>query len=183
MKEFALDPGEEIILMARKHWLVFLGVLLPYIFLALLPLLLPAIFETFSAHYPQLEVAIDAIPMRGPIIQGMLGIWWLILWIGAFNSFVSYFLNVWIITSARIVQIEQTGFFNRQVSSFLLGRVQDITTDIHGILADLFRYGTVRVETAGTASHLFSMEGVADPVAMRDLIMKEIALLHKESGV
>ena len=63
--------------------------------------------------------------------------------------------------------------------------MQDVTTKIDGILSDLFGYGCVQVETAGTASNQFIMDGVADPVGMRDLIMREIALLHPSptSGV
>ena len=166
----------------RKHWLVFLGMLLPYIFLALIPLLIPGVFSWAARLYPVLGDAINEFSAAAPLVRVALGIWWLILWIGAFNAFTSYFLNVWIITSHRVVEIHQFGFFNRKVSSFLLGRIQDVTTRTDGILSDLFGYGCVQVETAGTASSLFIMDGVADPQGMRDLIMREIALLHKSSN-
>jgi uncharacterized membrane protein YdbT with pleckstrin-like domain len=178
MEEFELEPGEQVMKEVRKHWLVFLGMLLPYIFLALVPLLVPALFSFAARLFPILGDAMREFSPALPLVRVVLGIWWLILWIGAFNAFTSYFLNVWVITSQRIVNIQQYRFFNRKVSSFLLGRVQDVTTETYGILSDLFGFGCVQVETAGTASSMFRMDGVADPQGMRDLIMREIALLH-----
>jgi hypothetical protein len=178
MEEFELEPGEHIMKEVRKHWLVFLGMLFPYFFLAILPLLLPGVFTWASNLYPVLEGTVGGLTLATPWVRIAVGIWWLMLWIGAFNAFTSYFLNVWVITNHRIVNIRQYRFFNRKVSSFLLMRVQDVTTETYGILSDLFGYGCVQVETAGTASNMFRMDGVADPQGMRDLIMKEIALLH-----
>lgn len=184
MEEFELEPGEQIVRSVRKHWLVFLGMLLPYMFLAAVPLMAGAVMQhTLGAAF---ELFLDTIiPNTGQTLHVLLGVWWLILWIGAFNAFTSYFLNVWVITSQRIVEIRQNGFFDRKVSSFLLVRVQDVTTTVDGLFADVFGFGTVQVETAGTASHQFVMDGVANPVGMRDLIMREIALLHPSpsSGV
>lgn len=182
MEEFELEPGEQIMRSVRKHWLVFLGMLLPYLFLALIPLIIPGILSTASHMYPAFTNMLAGLTLQTPMVRLILGIWWLILWIGAFNAFTSYFLNVWVITSQRIVKIQQFGFFDRKVSSFLLVRVQDVTTSVDGIFADLFGFGTVQVETAGTASHQFVMDGVANPVGMRDLIMREIALLHPAPG-
>ncbi len=178
MEEFELEPGEHIMKEVRKHWLVFLGMLFPYIFLAILPLLLPGVFAWTASLYPVLQGTASAFTLATPWVRIVVGIWWLMLWIGAFNAFTSYFLNVWVITNHRIVNIRQYQFFNRKVSSFLLMRVQDVTTETYGILSDLFGYGCVQVETAGVASDAFRMDGVADPQGMRDLIMKEIALLH-----
>ncbi len=178
MEEFELEPGEQVTRTVRKHWLVFVGMLLPFLLLALVPFLLPPLFAWVTRAYPDYHLFFTGISLSEPLVRLSLGVWWFILWIGAFNAFTQYFLNVWVITTQRIVEIRQYGFFDRKVSSFLLGRVQDVTTTVDGILADLFGFGTVQVETAGTASHQFVMDGVADPVGMRDLIMREIAVLH-----
>lgn len=180
MEEFELEPGERVTRTVRKHWFVFFGMLLPYIFLALLPLILPPIFSWATRAYPNFDILLGTITLANPFVRLVLGVWWFILWVGAFNSFTSYFLNVWVITTHRIVEIHQYGFFNRKVSSFLLLRVQDVTTTVDGFFADILGYGCVRVETAGTESSKFVMDGVADPVGMRDLIMREISVLHKD---
>ena len=178
MEEFQLEPGEQVVRTVRKHWFVFLLMLLPYAFLAVVPFVLPWMAGWALRFAPDFSYLLSSISLNQPFIRLGLGIWWLLLWIGAFNAFTSYFLNVWVVTSRRIVRIHQAGFFNRVVSSFLLHRVQDVTTTVDGFFADVLSYGSVRVETAGTASDNFSMDGVADPVAMRDVIMREITLLQ-----
>lgn len=185
MEEFELEPGESVTRTVRKHWLVFLGMLLPFVFLAVIPFFLPGIFTWATRMYPAYANVFTGLTLDNALVRIGLGVWWFVLWIGAFNAFTNYFLNVWVITTHRIVEIRQFGFFDRKVSSFLLGRVQDVTTTVDGILADLFGFGTVQVETAGTASHMFVMDGVADPVGMRDLIIREISVLHQagQSGL
>ncbi len=185
MEEFELEPGESVTRTVRKHWLVFVAMLFPFVFFAVIPFFIPGILTWATRAYPVYANAFSGLHLGNPFVRLGLGVWWFILWIGAFNAFTSYFLNVWVITTQRIVEIRQYGFFNRKVSSFLLGRVQDVTTTVDNIFADLFGFGSVQVETAGTASHMFIMDGVADPVGMRDLIMREIAVLHQtgQSGL
>jgi len=172
MEEFELEPGERVIRSVRKHWIIFTVRLLPYLILALLPLLLPVAVQMLSAAIPSFA---DVGP--SPLWQFALGIWWLFLWIGAFNTFVRYYLDQWVITTTRIVDIHQYGFFSRQVSSFLLDRVQDVTTTVDGFLATMVGFGTLNVETAGRTEQ-FQMMGVANPEGLRDLIMREVADLR-----
>ena len=181
MEEFELEAGEQVIRTVRKHWLVFAGAMIPFAFLAWVPSLFPLVVR-FIESLGQVPGSYEAyVSFANPWFRFFLGLWWLLLWTGAFNAFVSYFLNSWIITSKRIVEIRQYGFWSRKVSSFLLEHVQDVTTTTEGIFSDLFNFGHVRVETAGTASAHFEMDGVESPQRMRDLIMREIALLHGEN--
>ncbi|MES2668118.1 MAG: PH domain-containing protein [Patescibacteria group bacterium] len=182
MHEFPLDPGERVIRTVRTHWFVLAVSFIPYVFLAVLPLLLQAVFAAASAMSPQSAVAFAGIIGDNGWIRLFLGLWWLFLWIGAFNNFTRYYLNHWVITTARIVRVRQHHFFDREVSSFILIRVQDVTTDVHGIFADLLGYGSVRVQTAGTDSKEFVMDGIDNPTGMRDLIMSEVAALFKDRG-
>ena len=178
MEEFALEPGEKIILSVRKHWFLFLMQMLPFLLLAYIPTLAPKVMESFVRAAPHAPDAAAWFTLANPWFRLFLGVWWLLLWILAFNVFTAYFLNLWIITSTRIVKIRQYGFFSRQVSSFLLSHIQDVTTTVDGLFATLLDYGTVRAETAGEASETFKMTGIPDPTGIRDLIMKEIADHH-----
>lgn len=176
MEEFQLEPGEHVIRSVRKHWIIFLVRLIPYAVLALVPLFFPAVVSALAGVIPSLQAA-----GPNPLWQFALGIWWIFLWIGAFNTFVRYYLDQWVITTTRIVDIHQYGFFSRRVSSFLLDRVQDVTTNVDGFLATMVGFGTLNVETAGRDEE-FQMAGVANPEGLRDLIMKEIADLRAGAG-
>lgn len=178
MNEFPLDVGERVTRTVRTHWFVLLVSLIPYLLLAWLPLFVPPFLATLTASEPVTSGVFASLTDTNPWFRLFLGLWWLCIWIAAFNAFTQFYLNHWVITTTRIVRIRQRGFFNRDVSSFLLVKVQDVSTSVDGIFADLLGYGSVRVETAGDASRHFSMDGIADPTGMRDLIMSEIAALH-----
>lgn len=179
MEEFTLEPGESITLAVRKHWFVFTLELLPYFILALVPLFVLSFASGLIAANPSFASGVTGdLSLSNPLLRLALGLYWLVLWTGTFNTFTRYYLDQWVITTTRIVDIHQYGFFDRHVSSFLLGHVQDVTTDVNGLFPTLFGYGTLRVETAGDASQHFLMGGIPNPEGIRDLILREISALH-----
>jgi len=178
--EFRLEEGERVTRTVRKHWFVLTVSFIPFLLLAWFPTFVPGFLSDLSTDGFGLFSMLNA---GNPWFRLFLGLWWLLLWIGAFNLFTQYYLNHWIITTLRIVRIRQHGFFNREVSSFLLSRVQDVSTTVDGIFADLLGYGTIRVQTAGTASQDFVMSGIDDPQGMRDMIMREIADLYRNQSM
>jgi uncharacterized membrane protein YdbT with pleckstrin-like domain len=180
MEEFQLEPGERVTRTVRTHWFVLLVSLLPFLALALLPLLVPGLLDAIGKLNPESAVSFAAFTPEQPWFRLFLGVWWLFLWIGAFNAFTQYYLNHWVITTLRIVRVRQRGFFYREVSSFLLTRVQDVSTTVDGIFAEIFGYGSVRVQTAGAEVDDFVMDGIDDPQDMRDRIMSQIASLYEE---
>jgi hypothetical protein len=80
-------------------------------------------------------------------------------------------LDVWIVTDKRIVNIEQIALFQRSVSELEHSKIQDITSEIHGILPTLFRYGYIYIQTAGETQR-FVFKQVPNPVKTRNIIMK-----------
>lgn len=170
MEEFELEPGETITLQVRQHVFVLFLKLVPLFILGFLPLFLSAVLAAYGGAPEALS---------GPF-RFFLGVWWLFIWMGIFQIITKYFLTSWVITSHRILDIYQKGFFRRKVSSFLLVRVQDVTTNVHGILPTLIGFGDINVETAGSVEK-FAMKGVRAPEYLRDLIMREVATLHNES--
>jgi hypothetical protein len=179
MEEFELEPGEQIMLAVRKHPLVFALELLPYFIFAVLPLIALPFIAALGQLTPALSQAFTGdLTLENPWLRLTLGLWWLIMWTGAFNTFTRYYLDQWVVTTTRIVDIHQFGFFRRHVSSFLLNHVQDVTTDVTGFFSTVFGFGTLRVETAGDASQHFLMNGIPNPEQIRDLILREISALH-----
>jgi len=179
MAEFRLESGERITQAVRKHWFVLVLEILPFALLAIVPLFIPSVMNLVGrGETLALETLIAFMTLDNPWMRLLVGLWWLSMWIAAFNTFTSYYLNEWIITTHRIVEINQHGFFSREVSSLLLNRVQDVRTDVDGIFATLLGYGTLTVQSAG-ANDYFHMHGIPNPQGLRDLVMKEIAELHK----
>lgn len=69
--------------------------------------------------------------------------------IGAFL----YKSNVVLITSEKIAQMLYISLFNRKISQLSIADVQDVTVTQKGILAHIFNYGTLVIETAGEQSN------------------------------
>jgi hypothetical protein len=166
MREFELEPGERVIREARKHWFLFAVGMLPYAALALMPF----IIRPFLGLSPALAPYASAVSLASPLSRAAIGVWLLVVWTGAWGSFTRYFLNLWVLTDRRIVEIKQRGYFNRQVSSVLLNRVQDVTTDVVGVIPSMLGIGTIKVQSAGEDAE-FRMSGIPSPERMREAIL------------
>lgn len=178
MREFELEPGEHVVREARKHWFLFVSGLLPYAILMIIPFALPNLLTLMPA-FAKYAAYFD---FSTSLSRALLGAWLLIIWTGAWGAFTRYFLDVWVLTNKRLVDIDQKGYFSRQVSSLLLSRVQDVTITIKGVVPSLLGIGNIHVQSAG-ATEEFTMRGIPRPEQMRDLILKYVADNPKDSGI
>lgn len=165
-----LYQNETIILMRRKHWFVFFVHLLPLIFLYFLPFILWSLvqntIETSTVNF--------SLPFAGGRMHMFLTFFWtLIVWMLCFMTWTDYYLDIWVLTNKRIIDIEQRGFFRREVSNFRYEQIQDMTVKVHGLLATFLDYGSLEVQTAGSSAKL-DIHGVAKPNELRDIIFNRM---------
>ena len=155
--------------MIHPHWFYFIA----YIFGLLIALILPFILYIFIADTTILAGDVT-IPLTVPTSVGwfLASAWMLIIWMQLGTAFSDYYLDGWIVTNKRIMDIEQRSFFSRQVSSFRMERIQDVTTDIHGIIATLLNFGEVHVQTAGD-NREFVMKHAPNPREIKQVILGE----------
>lgn len=64
-----------------------------------------------------------------------------------------YLKNQWKVTDDSIQQVQQLGVFRRQTSELSLANIEDISAEQSGVLATVFGFGTLKVETAGERSN------------------------------
>lgn len=64
----------------------------------------------------------------------------------------NYFLSIQLVTSERIIDIDQKGIFSREVNALPLGNIEDVSYKQAGFLGTVFNYGDVIVQTAGSTS-------------------------------
>lgn len=83
-------------------------------------------------------------------------------------------MDIWVVTSQRIIDSTQNGFFNRTVSEISLGNIQDISTVVMGAIATTMNYGDLEVQSAGAEDH-FKFRQVPDPQGVKDIITKAMA--------
>ena len=168
-----LYEGEQIVRVVRKHWFVYLIELLSVALLAVLPLALYFIVYPFLAASPLAgEVSFAQIFDRLGSPGFLYAIWLLLVWHVAVLIWTNYYLDIWIITNQRIIDIEQLSLFNRRISAFRLDMLQDITIQVPGLIATIIKFGNIRVQTAGEDRH-FVMSGITDPESVKAIIMRE----------
>lgn len=158
-----LQENERVIKAVRQHWLIFVLEVLFLAALALLPALqfiLPGVAETMGIS---LTLGSSALFLTAT--------WLFFVWVTFFVVWTNYYLDTWIVTDKRVIDIEQKGLFNRSVSECHLDRVQDVTTEVKGFLPTLLKYGDVIIQTAGEQGR-FVMRNVPDPYGIKDAIVQ-----------
>jgi uncharacterized membrane protein YdbT with pleckstrin-like domain len=157
-----LEEGEKILLTCRKHWItytlrafvLFIIFLLPYVAYKLLGIdqALPLADDTSY----QLAVFFYAT-------------YFLFLWAYFFIVWTNIYLDAWIITDRRMIDVEQQSLFHRSVSDFRIEKIENVTVREMGFIANMFGYGSLQVETAGERIEL-SFDYLPHPYKVRDVI-------------
>jgi len=82
-----------------------------------------------------------------------------------------------IITNVRIVDVNQVSLLHREVSELNISNVQDVSSEITGVLGTMLTYGDVLVQTAGVQQK-FVFEKVAHPESIKKLLLD----LYEKNG-
>lgn len=77
--------------------------------------------------------------------------------------------NVLVVTNQRVIDIDQHGFFERNVAEAGYEKIQDVRYTIRGLWPTLFRFGTIVVQTAGETTNI-ELQAVQHPVDVQRLI-------------
>ncbi|MFC1622406.1 hypothetical protein ACFL1Y_00210 [Patescibacteria group bacterium] len=169
-----LFPGQEadekIILVLHRHPFVFLKVLLMYILL----LGVPIVISTYITSYTEWEIN----QSLNVILSLTTSLYYIFILTFLYRAWLDHYLDIWVITSERVVNIEQKGLFSRNISSQKLYRVQDVTADVKGILPTFLHYGNVFVQTAGTKQN-FIFKNIPNPY---DVTKKLMTLVNWKKG-
>ncbi|HAT73662.1 MAG: hypothetical protein US30_C0007G0006 [Candidatus Moranbacteria bacterium GW2011_GWF2_36_839] len=155
--------GEEILMVIHRHWfniLTHFSVIFFMILFLFGSYFLTAFF--FDEFSEQLLLNLTAF---------MRSLFFTFLWLLFFAIWIDYYFDVWIVTSERIINIEQKGLFTRVVSELELEKIQDVTTDVRGVIPTFLNYGHLLIQTAGERER-FIFRNVPDPYEIKDTIMK-----------
>lgn len=168
-----LAENEKMILIIRKHWFVMFRFGILFFILLLAPL-----FVSFLLAF--VPDTVDPIVLRAAT-NFFLSLYFALILGFFFYVWIDYYLDTWIITSRRIIDVEQNGLFNRHVAEIPMSRVQDITIEVNGILETLLRFGTIRIQTAGERD--FFIHDVPRLQELKDAILKEAERFSGGNGV
>jgi len=157
-----LRPQEETITVIRRHWINIAGPIIGCSLLALVPLVLP--LTTYLPQFIGVELAL-------PLITFLTICFWMVILAFFLVAWVDYYFDTWIITTERVLDVNQVHLFRREIAEYSIGRIQNVSVRIPTIVATLLNYGNVEVETAGEKS--FDITAIPKPEQVKELLVRQ----------
>jgi hypothetical protein len=121
--------GEEVLFVFRRHIIAmrkgFYSLLIPFALSAIPPLIWQDRLELFL------------LPIAGLVVGSILFSYHFMMW----------YFTVYIVTNERIRQVTQKGFFGKDVVELRLAKIQNISYNIPGFSGEIFKYGTIVIQT------------------------------------
>lgn len=170
-------PDEKTVFFLRRHWFSMIPVIIGFLVVLILPF---AVYYIVNAQIPTFFSG------PGKLDLYILGasMFFLYAWLFLFQNFIDWYLDIWIVTNYRIINIEQHGLFGRTMSELMLYNVQDVTSEIKGFIHTIFDYGVIHIQTAGETKR-FEFEDIEHPnhVAKRVLELAHVRRIeHQRKG-
>lgn len=152
---------EKVFLLLRRHWFTYLIFLFITVIMAL-PLIALAVFwfvypDYFSGIYGHLFILVA--PAYALFILGVL-----------LYGFIDYYLDIYIVTNERIIDIEQNGLFKRGIAELHLHQLQDVSAKVEGFFPTMMHYGNIYIQTAGERENFF-FKSIPNPYRVSKLII------------
>lgn len=155
---------EKIVLTCRRHPITFVPYIIFFVLLLTVPVGLYLLITNSSLN---------------SYLQGTAGhtfailatsIYYLSCYLFFYTYFVTFHLDLWIVTNDRLLDMEQKSLFNRVISELDLYQIQDATSEVNGFFPSIFNYGNLSLQTAGAVDK-FIFRSVANPNKLRELIL------------
>jgi uncharacterized membrane protein YdbT with pleckstrin-like domain len=161
--EDMLEPGETVLTVVHRSIIGLVGIYL-VAFLAIgaiLALIISISPDTFQTSSPEISGSLSAIIILSAILLVLI----------LFTATYVYRQSRLLITDRSLVQITQKTLFIRKVSRLSMSNVEDVSEEQRGILASIFSYGTLTVQTAGEMEN-FIFTLCPNPAALADRIIE-----------
>lgn len=150
------EQGEEVVLIIRSHWIVYLPEALVTLLAWILPWLLLALIPNLSKNIPIfVSILITAFVLGTSLL---------------INAIVRWFYNVSIITDQRVIDLDFPNVMEHSMSEAQLEKVEDITHKQIGAAGSLFDFGTVYIQTAGSSQNI-EFQNVPRPRDVQDILV------------
>ena len=121
--------GEELLFVFRRHIIAmrkgFYGLLIPFAISSIPPLVW------------QDNLMLFLLPIGGLLLGLIIFSYHFILW----------YYTVYIVTSERIRQVTQNGFFGTDVVELRLSKIENISYNVPGFSGEVFGFGTIVIQT------------------------------------
>lgn len=155
---------EKVVFVLRRHPVTFIPPTIMFLVLVSVPV---AVFFLISTLYPGFVETSVLFPLS--VLLGSTYLLAIVLIY--FTVFIEWYLDIWIVTNDRVLDVEQLNLFSRTISELDLFRIQDVTTNVKGFFSTMFNYGDVEIKTASQNIDIVFHQ-VPDPNHVRQEILR-----------
>ncbi len=161
------EPDEQIELLLRQHFITNI----PWIFFAIIAAIIPFIIFNLRALIGLSFLSF--VPSQ--FLLATLTLWYLLISAYVIENFLHWYFNIYIVTNTHLVDIDFDNILSRKVTEIHIGDVESAAANIKGLIASLFNFGDVVVETAAKKQEIgFLNVPFPDRVSDRINDIKEI---------
>ena len=139
--EKLLEPGERLVTVIRRHPIGIIGIYIEMLvgIVGVITLVLLAIFVFFASL---------SGGTKGLIAAAAIFVVAFLVVILLISTYVYRQCRL-IVSDQSVVQVLQKALFNRKISRLSMSNVEDVNAEQNGILAMMFNYGKLTIQTAG----------------------------------
>lgn len=105
-----------------------------------------------------------------------LGLWLITVPLHVGITWYRWWNDLYILTTQRLIDVDQPGIFHRLVTELPLENVQDATFELRGVVQTLLNYGTITVMSASGSTQI-DIAGVTDPQMVQQSVLRAVAKL------
>jgi len=128
-----LRSWEKVDIVLRRHWIAF------------------AFLAIYGLGWILFTIVLFSVLGSSASVILMNIAFWMYYSLFLYVSWLNYELDVFILTNNRIVCVEQKTFLNRSVGETTLDKVQEVSIETKGLLANIFDFGTLKILTSGSS--------------------------------
>lgn len=134
-EEFSFNgqrTGEKVVLLVRNHPFIFVWPGLKAIFFILLGIATLLYINSSASGFVLVIMLIIAAGILSRVIY----------------DFIS---SVFVVTSERVICVDQNGFFDRKITETEKEKIQDVASKTKGMFKIMFKFGDLVIRTAGAS--------------------------------
>lgn len=158
------EPEEKIILLLRQHPIVNVK----WVLVTVLMFFVPSVARAFGIF--------SVLPAGFDLVITLA--WYLFTLAYALENFLSWYFNVYFVTTLRVIDVDFYNLIYKQVSDANLSKIQDVSYNMGGVARAVFDYGNVFIQTAAEVSE-FDFLAVPNPEKVAKIIED---LMSKREG-
>lgn len=81
-------------------------------------------------------------------------IWYAFIFLFALSNLISWYFNLGIVTTRKIIDVDVVNILNSQTTETLISRIEEVDNKNMGFLSSFFNYGNIFVQTAGEEQNI-----------------------------